>query len=84
MVRLDCPTVIPEFCSEGKYVCRPGSVLVSSIAYLLLCAQGAIGQTVGTATGAINGTVTDSTGAVLPGVIITAGSDALIGSRGTR
>lgn len=63
---------------------RPGSVLVSSVASLLLCAHGAIGQTVGTATGAINGHVTDTTGAALAGVIITARSDALIGSSGTR
>jgi hypothetical protein len=64
-------------------VFRPGSILLSSVAYLLLCAQGASGQTVGTTTGAIEGTVTDTTGAVLPGVTITAASDALMALRTT-
>ena len=62
---------------------RPGGVLVSSVTYLLLCGQGAAGQTVGATTGAIEGTVTDTTGAVLPGVTITAASDALMALRTT-
>lgn len=62
---------------------QPRSILVLSVASLLLCARGVTGQTVGATTGAIDGTVTDTTGAVLPGVTITAGSDALIALRTT-
>ena len=62
---------------------RPGGVLVSSVTYLLLCGQGAAGQTVGATTGAIEGTVTDFTDAVLPAVTITAASDALMALRTT-
>jgi hypothetical protein len=68
---------VRRFVLGGKDVFRPGAVLVSSVTYLLLRGQGAAGQTVGSTTGAIEGTVTDTTGAVLPGVTITAASDAL-------
>jgi carboxypeptidase family protein len=62
---------------------RSDSILVASIAYVLLFAQGATGQIVGTTTGAIEGSVTDTTGAVLPGVTITAASDAHMAPRST-
>jgi hypothetical protein len=62
---------------------RPDNILVFSVASLVLCAQGAAGQIVGTTRGAVEGTVTDTTGAVLAGVAITATSDALLAQRTT-
>lgn len=50
---------------------------------LLAPSASLVGQTVGTATGSIVGTVQDATGAVLPNVIVTIPSDALMGPRTT-
>ena len=63
--------------SEGGRVARrQDSRLVRRVP--VLCTRLAPPETVGATTGAVEGRVIDATGAVLPGVSITAASDALI------
>ena len=63
--------------------CRRATLLVLFLTCFALQPSSGAAQTVGATTGAINGTVTDSMGAVLPRVIVTISSDALMGTRST-
>jgi protocatechuate 3,4-dioxygenase beta subunit len=62
---------------------RPGILLISLVAGLLLRPSVAPGQVVNVSTGVVEGRVTDSTGAVLAGVTIEVSGDALMRPRQT-
>ncbi len=60
------------------------STLVTTLVGVLLSAgASATAQTIGATTGAVNGRVTDPTGAFLPGVVVVASGDAVMGTRPT-
>jgi len=58
------------------------STLVTTLVGVLLAAGAAsAAQTIGATTGALNGRVTDRAGALLPGVVVVASGDAVMGTR---
>lgn len=62
-------------------VSRPGRSLILCVVLLLPGALATEAQTVGATTGALSGRVTDRTGAPLPGVVVSASGDAMMGTR---
>ena len=73
--------LVVQYKDEGY---RRTILLASFLVCFVLQPSSGTGQTVGAITGVINGTVTDTSGAILPGVMIVASSDAVIGNKGKR
>ena len=80
---MSCPIPSLSGLEKLRSTCIGGLAWIA-VACALLCPSAVTAQTVSTATGVIAGAVTDSTGALLPRVVVTLSSAALMGSRTTR